>query len=124
MSKEKKVRIAFKLHSQMLDEMRVAMEIENYGVRSKSRWISEAIESLLLLDCYWDLVSIGEVNIRVIPEPESIFISAELRVKLDDAMLVCRQHYPLLSGVQSVIIRTSIIQRCLRRKTESSLGKL
>jgi hypothetical protein len=65
------------------------------------------------MELYHELVDIGDEIGRLIAV-ESIYLSYELKEKLDNALIVIRKRYPAMEGVQSCIIRTSIIQRLLR----------
>ncbi|NQY42003.1 MAG: hypothetical protein HRT87_01490 [Legionellales bacterium] len=88
---------------------------EGYGLRGKSKWIAEAIDSLLVLPNFVDYVLIAD-QMSFLTEPEVIQLPDNLRYRLDVASIDVRKENPLLEGVQSCIIRSSIMQRILRYK--------
>lgn len=108
-----KIKTTVRLPRTTRQEMMQAIIADGYGMRGKSRWVSEAIDQLLSIDNYHELVDIGD-EIGELEEVESIYLTAMLKESLDQALLVIRKHYPMMEGVQSCIIRTSILQRLLR----------
>lgn len=86
---------------------------DGYGMRGKSKWISEAIEHFLILDNYPELVDIAN-EMEEMTDVVSMRLSRELVQKLDVAIIVVRKEFPALEGVKSSIIRASIIQRLIR----------
>lgn len=88
---------------------------EGYGLRGKSKWIVEAIEYLLSLPNFVDYVVIAN-EMTTLTEPEVIQLPVSLRNQIDTAAIDVRSKHPLLEGVQSLIIRSSIMQRILRYK--------
>jgi hypothetical protein len=88
---------------------------EGYGLRGKSKWIAESIEHLLSLPNFIDYVVIAN-EMTELTEPEVIQLPIILRNQIDTAAIDVRASHPLLEGVQSLIIRSSIMQRILRYK--------
>lgn len=86
---------------------------DGYGMRGKSKWICEAIERLLLLPNFPELVDIADVT-EELTDIISIRLTEELLGKLDRGVIEVRKQYPVMEGVQSNIIRASIFQRLLR----------
>lgn len=113
--KIKKTFISVRIPEIMRQEMLQAMVTAQYGMREKSRWISEAIERFLSLDDYWELIKIGEEmpnNSLLISE--SFYLTDQLLDRIEAAIVITREHFPLLEGVRSCLIRSSIYQRLLR----------
>lgn len=89
---------------------------DGYGMRGKSKWIIESIESFLKLTDYPTLVDIAE-NMNQLSDMVSIRIPEELMIRIEKAIVYVRKQFPTLEGVQSNLIRASIIQRLLREPT-------
>lgn len=89
---------------------------DGYGMRGKSRWIIESIESLLSLADYPELVDIAE-DMDHLSDIVSIRMPEDLTIKIEKAIVQVRMQYPTLEGVKSNLIRASIIQRLLRQPT-------
>ena len=86
---------------------------EGYDLKGKSKWISEAIQQLLCMGSYTDLVKIND-EMRVFGKVDTFSIDKLLKKQLDEAVVNVRKKYPAIEGVQSRIIRTAIVQRLLR----------
>ncbi len=114
MPNEKKVKITFKAHKELIKEMGLGIKKAGYGYHEKSRWVSEAIEYLISGDDYLDNVLEEKPIGKLEDNPATIFITSELRNKLDNAIENCLKKDPFKQGVQSSIIRTAIIQKLLR----------
>lgn len=108
----KKNKIAFVLPENLYNEMRQKIIADGYGLRGKSIWVEEAIEQLLKVHKYIDLVDIND-EMRGFNKAETILVSMEMKRKLDNALIQVRQVYPAMNGVQSRIVRTAILQRLL-----------
>lgn len=104
----------------MNEEMRERIFQENYGMRGKSKWAMEAVNDLLKMDKYEDLVNYSD-EMHDFRSVETIVISKDLKSKIDDAVIRIRQKYPVLEGIQSRIFRTGILQRLLRPKNSGAL---
>jgi hypothetical protein len=98
-------RLKLDLHQQIISD--------SYGLRGKSKWVSESIHSLLRLENFKDLVQCGD-ELHGFEKVETIVVPIEIKRELDTAVVALRREYPLLEGVQSRIIRTSILQRLIR----------
>lgn len=113
MTLNKKVMTSIKLQKKLHYKLQQQIIEDGYGMRGKSKWIIESIESLLELENYPTLVDIAEdmdhssdmISIRM-PEP--------VMDKIERAIVTVRKQYPTLEGVKSNIIRASIMQRLLR----------
>lgn len=109
----KKVKITFVVPELLQNELRLQVVGDGYGMRGKSKWVGEAIEYLLQ---NMDFISLGYLSdeMKGFEKMETIIIEEELKNKIDDAILATRKQHPMLEGVQSRLIRTSIMQRLLR----------
>lgn len=110
---EDKTRTTVRLPQGVRDEMLQRIVSDGYGFRGKSKWITEAIESLLSISDFQEYVAIAD-EMTSLTEAEVLIMPVTVKNKLDQAILVVRKQYPILEGVQSCIIRSSIIQRLLR----------
>lgn len=102
-----------KLPVQVKQQMLERVIKEGYGLKGKSKWVSESIERFLLLPEYPELVDIA-VEMEEMTGLISISLSDTVMSKLDKAVVEVRQQYPTIEGVRSKVIRASIMQRLLR----------
>lgn len=109
----KKINTTFVAPSQFQKEPQQQIASDNYGLRGKSKWVSEAIHNFLKTKHYCDMVNLGD-ELHGFEKNESITLDQSTKILLDEAVLAIRTKYPLLEGVQSRIIRTSILQRLLQ----------
>lgn len=110
---DKKVVTSIKLQTKLHNRLQQRIIAEGYGMRGKSKWIIESIESLLDLADYPTLVDIAE-DMHQLSEIVSIRLPEDLMRKIDKAIVHVRKQYPAIEGVKSNIIRASIVQRLLR----------
>lgn len=108
-----KAKITFVVPEILQNELRERVTHDGYGLRGKSKWVSEAIESLLALNNFAMLVQYSE-EMNGFEKVETIVITTQLKQQLDNAIIEARRQYPTLEGVQSSIVRTAIMQRFLR----------
>ncbi len=108
-----KVKITFVVPAALQAELRERVAREGYGLRGKSIWVSEAIQTLLGLPDFVSLVQYSE-EMHGFEKVETVVIESELKKLLDDAIVEIRKQHPTLEGVQSSIVRTAIMQRLLR----------
>ncbi len=111
----KNARTTVRLPHGVRQEMLKRIVQEGYGLRGKSKWIAEAIDELLALPNFIDYVLIAN-EMSLLTEPEVIQLPISLRERIDMATINVRRDHPLLEGVQSCIIRSSIMQKILRYK--------
>lgn len=109
----KKIRISYCLPVAILTDIKSAMMQQGYDLKGKSKWVSEAVYQLLDMPNYSELVMISS-QMDGFEKLDSISIEADLKEKLDMAILVVRKGFPSLEGVQSKLLRTAIVQRLLR----------
>lgn len=112
-NKQKKVRVSYLLPNAVLDDVKESMLNQGYDLKGKSKWISEAVNSLLSINNYCDLVKIND-QMDGLGKLDFISIDTDLKSKLANAVIEIRKLYPSIEGVQSKILRTAILQRLLR----------
>ena len=110
MSKKK---IIFAVPTNLQQELRERVIKDGYGFRGKSKWVAEAINSLLGNKRFPAFVNYSD-EMSNFNKRETIVIEASLHRKLQDAILLIRKEFPLLEGVKSHIVRTAILQRLVR----------
>jgi hypothetical protein len=108
-----KSKAAFALPKSLKNEIREYVIKEDYGLRGKSKWISEAVENLLSIKDFHELISYND-EMHGFGEIETVVLEYRLKLEIDNAILQVRKHYPTLEGVKSRILRTAIMQRILR----------
>ena len=107
---------SIKLQKLLHYKMQQQIISDGYGMRGKSKWIVEAIEDFLQLPDYPSLTDIAN-EMEQLNEILSIRLSDNLMLKLDQAIINVRRQYPAMEGVQSNLIRASIMQRLIRTTT-------
>ena len=107
-----KVKIAFVLPEGMQRDLKEKIVKDGYDLKEKSLWVSEAIENLLKLKSYADLVKLND-EMNGFEKMESVVVARHLKSQINDAVIDIRKVYPALEGVQSRILRTAIMQRLL-----------
>lgn len=112
-----KVKITFVLPTMLQSEFKERMIKDKYHMKSKSRWVSEAINELLTTQSYPDLVKLSD-EMKGFEKLESVVISHDLKKQLDEAVINIRKKYPALEGVQSRIVRTALVQRLLKKLSD------
>ena len=106
------VKVSFALPEGLQKDLKEKMVFEGYSLKEKSRWVAEAVERLLKLDDFMDLVKVNDV-MQGFDKLESVLIDRKLKAKLDESIILVRKKYPEVDGVQSRIMRTAILQRLL-----------
>ena len=104
---------SIKLQKNLHRQLQQRIIEDGYGMRGKSKWIIEAVESLLQLRDYPSLVEIAE-DMDQLSDMVSIRLPENLMLKIEKAIVHIRKQYPMIEGVKSNLIRASIIQRLLR----------
>lgn len=113
MTTQRKVMTSIKLQKNLHRKLQQQVIEDGYGMRGKSKWIIESIESFLTLSDFPTLVDIAE-DMDQLNEIISIRVPEELMVRIERAIIKVRTQYPTIEGVKSNMIRASIIQRLLR----------
>ena len=108
-----KVKIAFVLPEGMQRDLKEKIVRDGYDLKGKSLWVSEAIERLLKLHSYKDLVKLND-EMNGFGKMESVLVALSLKHQIDEAIIDIRKEYPALEGVQSRILRTAIVQRLVQ----------
>lgn len=108
-----KSKITFAVPSSLKNELRVLVIKDGYGLRGKSKWISEAVESLLTYRDFLELMSYSD-EMHGFDQLETAVIEYPLKIKVDKAIVQVRKEFPVLEGVKSRIMRTAVLQRILR----------
>lgn len=112
----KKVMTSIKLQSKLHRQLQRQIIEDGYGMRGKSKWIIESIESFLKLSGYPTLVDIAD-DMDQLSDMVSIRVPEDLMFRIEKAVFQVRKEYPTIEGVKSNLIRASIIQRLLRQAT-------
>jgi hypothetical protein len=113
--KTKKVTVRFskRLKSEMLN----ALVKSGYGLRGKSKWLVEAIELFLKQSNFVELAEQGiDINQAELTEVEAFYLDRATIEKIKKASIDIRKQYPLFEGVQSALIRSSVIYRLMLEK--------
>lgn len=110
---QNKVKITFVLPTPLQKELKEKMIQDSYDLKGKSRWVSEAIERLLVTNDFPYLVKLND-EMKGFEKLESVVVTRGLKKQLDEAVVNVRKVYPTIEGVQSRIVRTAIMQRLLR----------
>lgn len=113
---QNKVMTSIKLQKKLHHRLQQRVIEDGYGMRGKSKWIIESVESLLELADYPTLVDIAE-DMDQLSEIVSIRLPEDLMNRIEKAVIKIRKQYPTLEGVKSNLIRASIVQRLLRSTT-------
>jgi len=86
-------RVPFKLSSMQSKAMRNQMfEVEHYKTTEKSKWLSEALESLLMLPNWMDVVEGVLMSQRETNDSHIVLMNEGLKLKLDEAILKLKQN--------------------------------
>ena len=113
MESEIKVKTTLVMPEEMKKELRIRVVQDGYGLRGKSKWVSEAIINFLDLDRFHDFVEISE-SLNRLTDPDTIVIDGNLEEMLNKAVIEIRKTQPLMEGLRSKIIRAAILQRLVR----------
>lgn len=108
-----KSKITFVVPNNLQKDLLERVIKDGYGLRGKSKWVSEAILSLLAINNFPDLVSYSD-EMYGFEKLETIVIEPLLRKQLEEAIVVIRREFPILEGVKSRLVRTAIMQRLIR----------
>lgn len=116
MTMQKKVMTSIKLQKNLHKSMLQRIIADGYGMRGKSKWIIESIDSFLEIADYPTLVDIAD-DMDHLSDMVSIRLPEELMLRIEQAVIQVRKQYPSIEGVKSNLIRASILQRLLRQST-------
>lgn len=104
--------VTVKLPKQLLHDMQLQIINDGYGMRGRTKWIHEAIHSLLQRENFAELVDIASAMEDLV-SPINFRCDAGVTQILDAAILSVRREFPLMDGVKSNIIRAAVCQRLL-----------
>lgn len=97
---------------------------DGYGMKGKSKWVAEAVQYFMKLEDFAEYVEYAAEavespasNTQVKTSLQSFYIEQDLLKSLKDAVINVRRKHPHLEGIQSLIIRSGIIQRLFREKS-------
>lgn len=107
-----KVKLSFVLPESLQRDLKERMVKDGYDLKGKSKWVSEAVKDLLIMETYTDLVKLND-EMAGFEKLESVLVEKELKRQVDNAVIEVRRKYPSIEGVQSRILRTAIVQRLL-----------
>lgn len=108
-----KLTITFKIPKAMQAKLQLQVIQDDYGMRGKSRWITEAIQEFLALPDYPTMVDIAS-DMEQLKVTTSVRLHPKLVSDIENAVIAVRKGYPSAEGVKSNIIRASIMQRLIR----------
>ena len=109
----KKSKITFAVPSPLRNELQKRVINDGYGLRGKSKWVSESILNLFEYENHIDLISYGD-EFHGLDSMETVVVDANIKVRIENKVIDVRRKYPELEGVKSRILRTAIVQRLLR----------
>lgn len=111
----KNVRVAVRVPEPLEKEFMQRVIADGYGMKGKSKWVAEAIHFFLELEDFPEYVEYGEELAETDKNKvQSFYFDQNLINKLSDATKTVRQQNPMIEGVRSLIVRSSIIQRLFR----------
>lgn len=108
----KTVTVSFRTSGKIVQMMLERVVAGGYGLKGKSRWVTDAVERFLKMPGYWDLVDIASAQ-EDLDKSVTCIIPITVSEKLEKALIEVRQHFPGMEGVKSNILRASITQRLL-----------
>lgn len=102
-----------KLPKQLCDKLTSRVIEDGYGLRGRSKWIVDAIISLLDIPGFEEYVEIAS-DLRKCTQAVSIRMPEDLAVRLDQEVVRIRKIYPEVEALKSNLIRASILQGLIR----------
>ena len=108
-----KSKITFAVPNNLKSELLERVIKDGYGLRGKSKWISEAVERLIAYKDFLELMSYSD-QMHGFDQLETAVIEYSFKIKIDKAIIQVRKEFPTLEGVKSRIMRTALLQRILR----------
>jgi hypothetical protein len=114
---KKKKKITVRFGKRLKTEMQHAITHSDYGLRGKSRWLSESIDMFVSQKHYIDLIENGsEINQAELTEVEAFYLSHDTAQKIRSATTLLRTQFPLFEGVQSAFIRACVTFRLMLKR--------
>lgn len=106
--------MAFAVPSTLKHELQQRVISDGYGLRGKSKWVSEAIVKLFDYPNHLDLIFYSD-EIQGLDSMETVVLDVEIKDAVDMKIIDVRKKYPELEGVKSRVLRAAVIQRLLRK---------
>jgi len=105
---------SFKIPSTIETKMNKKLVADGYGLRGKSKWISDAIKHFLSRELEFCIECVEYADdLEKLDKTVSFRPSEEVDALLFEWVVIVRKHMPALEGVKSKIIRASIFQGLL-----------
>ena len=105
--------VTFKIPDTLNQKLNEKIIADRYGMRGKSRWVREAIESLFTYHDFPELVFLSD-DMENVNHSISVRFPRKLLLAIERIVILVRKEYPEIEGVKSKIARTAIIQRLIR----------
>jgi len=108
------IKVSVLIPKRLDEELMHQMLTDGYGMRNKSKWIVEAIERLLAIKDFPNIIEyealegLGKMIVFSVP--------FQLKQAIEEAVITVRSKHPALEGVQSKVIRAAIMQRLICSK--------
>lgn len=99
----------------VLRKKMLSVVAKEYNVKSKSKWIREAVETLLVEDVSLMSVGVGD-ELEVNDTLDTVDLGGLIPEKIDKAIAILRRQDPLLEGIMASIIRAAIRRRIIKWK--------
>lgn len=109
-----KIKISFAVPLNLQKDLKERIVLDGYNLKGKSLWVTEAVEHLLKMETYADLVKLNYEMRSGFEKLESILIDRKLKSQIDASVINVKKKYPEIDGVQSRIMRTAILQRLVQ----------
>lgn len=114
MAKTKTKKITVRFSNKLKQAMEKSIIENGYGMHGKSKWVSEAITVFASLSNLNEFIEEGEnINQGMLEKVEAFYLSSSTMLILKELMMKARQYNPLLEGVQSSIVRASVINKLI-----------
>jgi hypothetical protein len=113
MTTDKKIMTSIKLQKKLHMKLQQRVIEDGYGMRGKSKWIIEAIDTFLQIPDYPTLVDIAD-DMDQLSDVICIRLPEEVVLQIEQAVIHIRKQFPSIEGVKSNLIRASILQRLLK----------
>jgi len=108
------MKTTYRLPSELRQQMR-SIVAKEYNAKSKSRWIREAIDTLLVEDTSLLSVGVGD-DLEVNEVLDTVDLGLLIPDRIDKAIATLRRQDPLLEGIMASIIRAAIRRRLAKWK--------
>lgn len=112
---KKKIKVTVRFPKSLRQEMLSTVVDDKYGMRGKSKWVSEAVLAFLSRQSFVDMVDIGsEMSEADLSAVESFYFDQDITDKIEAAIIIVRKVNPTCEGIKSIIIRSSVLQKLFR----------